>query len=158
MPISPMISRRLWTLGAALAFAACAQAQSQPPIRILVGAPAGGTTDTMARTRDNQSTPLHEVATGEVAELLIQGKADVEGITIQFAVDSDGLDSELASGPNDSDGDLSTVGDQDLLQHGWQYLPNGCRRRHMARSRRPHRAPGLRFPQRSGAAGCSGRK
>lgn len=35
--------------------------------------------DTMARTRDNQSTPLHEVATGEVAELLIQGKADVEG-------------------------------------------------------------------------------
>ena len=34
--------------------------------------------DTMARTRDNESTPLHEVATGEVAELLIQGKADVE--------------------------------------------------------------------------------
>ena len=31
----------------------------------------------MARTRDNESTPLHEVATGEVAELLIQGKADV---------------------------------------------------------------------------------
>jgi tripartite-type tricarboxylate transporter receptor subunit TctC len=50
MPASPVISRRLLTLGAALAFAACAQAQSQPPIRILVGAPAGGTTDTMART------------------------------------------------------------------------------------------------------------
>lgn len=50
MLTSPMISRRLLTLGAALAFAACAQAQSQPPIRILVGAPAGGTTDTMART------------------------------------------------------------------------------------------------------------
>jgi tripartite-type tricarboxylate transporter receptor subunit TctC len=28
----------------------CAQAQPQPPIKILVGAPAGGTTDTMART------------------------------------------------------------------------------------------------------------
>jgi len=33
--------------------------------------------DTMARTRDNATTPLHEVTTGEVAELLIQGKADV---------------------------------------------------------------------------------
>jgi hypothetical protein len=32
--------------------------------------------DTMARTRDNESTPLHEVASGEVAELLIRGKAD----------------------------------------------------------------------------------
>ncbi len=29
---------------------ACAQTSAQPPIRILVGAPAGGTTDTMART------------------------------------------------------------------------------------------------------------
>jgi hypothetical protein len=34
--------------------------------------------DTMARTRENESTPLHDVATGEVAELLIQGKGDVE--------------------------------------------------------------------------------
>lgn len=50
MPKRPTISRRSWILGAALAFAACVQAQSQPPIKILVGAPAGGTTDTMART------------------------------------------------------------------------------------------------------------
>jgi tripartite-type tricarboxylate transporter receptor subunit TctC len=50
MSTNSMISRRLLTLGAALAFAGWAQAQSQPPIRILVGAPAGGTTDTMART------------------------------------------------------------------------------------------------------------
>ncbi|SOY69637.1 conserved hypothetical protein; putative exported protein, UPF0065 [Cupriavidus taiwanensis] len=54
--------RRLATLGAlaacALALPAAAQAQGQPqaqlaggkPIRILVGAPAGGTTDTLART------------------------------------------------------------------------------------------------------------
>lgn len=35
--------------------------------------------DTMARTRENHSTPLHEVSTGDVAELLIQGKADVDG-------------------------------------------------------------------------------
>ncbi len=33
--------------------------------------------DTMARTSDNESTPLHEVATGEVAELLVRGKADI---------------------------------------------------------------------------------
>jgi ankyrin repeat protein len=34
----------------------------------------------MARTRDNATTPLHEVATGEVAEVLIQGKADVNAV------------------------------------------------------------------------------
>ena len=34
--------------------------------------------DTMARTRENESTPLHDVATGEIAELLILGKGDVE--------------------------------------------------------------------------------
>lgn len=50
MPKNSTLSRRSWILGAALAFAACVQAQSQPPIKILVGAPAGGTTDTMART------------------------------------------------------------------------------------------------------------
>lgn len=33
-----------------MGWAGLAQAQSQPPIKILVGAPAGGTTDTMART------------------------------------------------------------------------------------------------------------
>jgi len=46
-------SRRHWLLGSAvwgLVPAALAQSPLQPPIRILVGAPAGGTTDTMART------------------------------------------------------------------------------------------------------------
>jgi tripartite-type tricarboxylate transporter receptor subunit TctC len=49
----PTPSRRAWVLSAALACAGAtgwAQAQTQPPIKILVGAPAGGTTDTMART------------------------------------------------------------------------------------------------------------
>ena len=49
----PTTSRRTWVLSAALAcagFTGWAQAQTQPPIKILVGAPAGGTTDTMART------------------------------------------------------------------------------------------------------------
>ena len=53
MTRTPMISRRVWVWSAALAFAGAtgwAQAQTQPPIKILVGAPAGGTTDTMART------------------------------------------------------------------------------------------------------------
>ena len=46
-------TRRALLLSAAWACAATsgwAQAQTQPPIKILVGAPAGGTTDTMART------------------------------------------------------------------------------------------------------------
>ena len=49
----PTTSRRALVLSAALACAATSgwvQAQTQPPIKILVGAPAGGTTDTMART------------------------------------------------------------------------------------------------------------
>jgi tripartite-type tricarboxylate transporter receptor subunit TctC len=46
-------SRRSFTLATALAWLCAsgwAQAQMQAPIKILVGAPAGGTTDTMART------------------------------------------------------------------------------------------------------------
>lgn len=46
-------SRRALVMSAALAcfgLAGWAHAQPQPPIKILVGAPAGGTTDTMART------------------------------------------------------------------------------------------------------------
>jgi len=45
-------SRRQWLVAAAaaaLAGQALAQSGNQPPVRILVGAPAGGTTDTMAR-------------------------------------------------------------------------------------------------------------
>ncbi|WP_090047766.1 tripartite tricarboxylate transporter substrate binding protein [Limnohabitans sp. 2KL-27] len=41
----------MWTTAMALVcWAGMARAQAQPPIKILVGAPAGGTTDTMART------------------------------------------------------------------------------------------------------------
>lgn len=50
MPTITLISRRFWLLSAAMVCAGWVQAQPQPPIRILVGAPAGGTTDTMART------------------------------------------------------------------------------------------------------------
>ena len=53
MTSTPMISRRacVWTAAmACLAMNGWAQTPSQPPIKILVGAPAGGTTDTMART------------------------------------------------------------------------------------------------------------
>ena len=53
MTHTPMISRRAWVWSDALDCAGAtgwAQAQTLPPIKILVGAPAGGTTDTMART------------------------------------------------------------------------------------------------------------
>ena len=51
LPLNAVSRRTL--LGLALSGVtglACAQTMGQPPIRILVGAPAGGTTDTMART------------------------------------------------------------------------------------------------------------
>ena len=53
MSRTPMTVRRAVVLSAALTcmgLAGWAQAQSLPPIKILVGAPAGGSTDTMART------------------------------------------------------------------------------------------------------------
>jgi tripartite-type tricarboxylate transporter receptor subunit TctC len=45
----PSLTRRALLAAAGLALAAGAHAQAQAPIRILVGAPPGGTTDTMAR-------------------------------------------------------------------------------------------------------------
>lgn len=50
MKLYPLLTRRGWLLAAALAAFGSAHAQgTQAPVRILVGAPAGGTTDTMAR-------------------------------------------------------------------------------------------------------------
>ena len=46
------------------------------------------------------------------------GEADVERVAVEFGVHRDGLDAELAGSADDTDGDLSTVGDQDLLEHG----------------------------------------
>ena len=46
------------------------------------------------------------------------GEADVHGVSIEFGVDGDRLDAHLATRPNDSDRDLSSVSDKDLLQHG----------------------------------------
>jgi hypothetical protein len=44
-------------------------------------------------------------------------KADVERVAIEFGIDRDGLDSHLSGRSNDSNGDLSTVGDEDFLEH-----------------------------------------
>jgi hypothetical protein len=42
----------------------------------------------------------------------------VQRVAVELGVDGDRPDAQLARGPDDSDRDLSTVGDQDLLQHG----------------------------------------
>ncbi len=59
------------------------------------------------------------------------GEADMEGVAIEFAVDRNGLDAQLSGGPDDPDGDLSTVGDQDLGKHRWQSWRNGHPYRHL---------------------------
>ena len=46
------------------------------------------------------------------------GQADVQGVPIQFGVDGYGADAHLSAGPDDPDGDLAPVGDQDLGEHG----------------------------------------
>ena len=45
------------------------------------------------------------------------GETNVQRVAVEFRIDRDGLDPHLSGGPNDSDGDLSTVGDEDFLEH-----------------------------------------
>ena len=54
------------------------------------------------------------------------GEADVQRVPVELGVHGDGLDTEFASGTDDSHGDLATVGDQDLLQHGCQCRCRGA--------------------------------
>ncbi len=48
------------------------------------------------------------------------GESHVERVAVELRVHGDGSDAELASGPDDTDRDLASVGDQDLLQHRCQ--------------------------------------
>ena len=73
------------------------------------------------------------------------GEAHVERVAIEFAVHRDGADSELAGGANDPDGDLSTVGDQDLGQHECQSCVDDHSRRHLA-DHRSSTKPAARTP------------
>ena len=41
----------------------------------------------------------------------------MEGVAVEFGVDGDGGDAELAAGADDPDGDLAAVGDQNLVEH-----------------------------------------
>lgn len=65
----------------------------------------------------------------------------------RVGVHGDRRDPEPFAGPEDAAGDLSTVGDEDLLQHGRQLRPRAaarqdarCRRSSLARSREAARA------------------
>src|SRR4051812_27232062 len=48
------------------------------------------------------------------------GQANVERVAVELAVDRHRLDAEIARRTNHANGDLSTVGDQDLCEHGCQ--------------------------------------
>ena len=54
------------------------------------------------------------------------GQADVERVAVELGVHGDGRDAELPAGPDDPDGDLAPVGDQDLGEHA--ICLRGCRR------------------------------
>jgi len=45
------------------------------------------------------------------------GQTNVECVAVEFGIDRYGLDSHFTGRTNDSDGDLSTVGDEDFLEH-----------------------------------------
>jgi hypothetical protein len=49
----------------------------------------------------------------------VVGEANVERVTVGRRVDGDGLDAELTAGPDDPDGDLASVRDQDAAEHGF---------------------------------------
>ena len=45
------------------------------------------------------------------------GQADVEGVTVGLGIDGDRSDAHLPAGPDDPDGDLAPVGDEDRRKH-----------------------------------------
>ena len=49
----------------------------------------------------------------------------VQGLPVRVRVDGDARDPHLAQSPNDADGDLTPVGDQDLAEHLRDALPPG---------------------------------
>ena len=49
--------------------------------------------------------------------ICLVGESDVEGVPVKLGVHSDGGDAHLPAGSDHPDGNLSTVRDQDLLQH-----------------------------------------
>ena len=67
------------------------------------------------------------------------GEADVVGVAIELGVHGDGLHAEVPSGPDDPHGDLTTVGDQDLLEHECQCWPDGGRECHIVAENGPRR-------------------
>lgn len=44
------------------------------------------------------------------------GELDVQAVDISVGVDGDGLDAHLLGGPDDTAGNLSSVGNQDLVK------------------------------------------
>ena len=48
---------------------------------------------------------------------VLVGEPHVQCVLIGLGVDRDGLDTQLAAGPDDSKGDLTAIGDEDLLEH-----------------------------------------
>ena len=58
-------------------------------------------------------------------------EADVVRVAVELGVDGDGLHAEVPSGPDDPHGDLTTVGDQYLLEHECQCWPDGGRECHI---------------------------
>ena len=57
------------------------------------------------------------------------GQPDVERVAVELGVDGHRGHPELAAGPDDPDGDLSPVGDENLLQHAAPFESAGMRRR-----------------------------
>ncbi len=54
---------------------------------------------------------------GPDADVLV-GEAHVEGIDVHVRVDGHRLDAQLLAGPDDPEGDLASVGDEDFSEHG----------------------------------------
>ena len=49
--------------------------------------------------------------------ICLVSEANVKGVSIEFGIDRNGLNSEFSGRTNYSDGDFSTVGDEDFLEH-----------------------------------------
>jgi hypothetical protein len=45
------------------------------------------------------------------------GESDMKSVAVYVRVNGDGNDSHFAAGPDDADGDLAAVGDQNFFEH-----------------------------------------
>ena len=122
----------------------------EPPgeIRVLGEEAVAGMDGLGARPPDGLDDAVHvEIALrgrrGPDEDRLV-GEADVEGGAVRLGIDGDARDAHLPAGPDDADGDLAAVRDQDLAEHVIPPISASAARGRRPCPPGPRRSPGVR--------------